>query len=514
MSLQIILSDLSFSYSSALEVLKDASLSLSPGWTGVVGVNGSGKTTLLRLLAGELATGGSMLQRIPAHQVIRYCPQRVGDISPSIQDLAERWDRPAQRIMGKLALDALPLARWPSLSPGERKRWQIASALADSPDLLLLDEPTNHLDTEAKNLLTEELKGFQGIGVLVSHDRGLLDLLTSQTLRISAGAQLRAYAGNYTAAREVWQREEGQVRESLDQLQSTRRKLKKRLDSTRQSHGAAQKNTSTGSRMKSIRDSDARSMAAKGRAASGEQSLGRQVTVLGRELDRAQEAVKEVRLEKDFGRSVFILQEPAPKANLVHMNVPEIRRGGQVLLKEVDVMVRRDSRIHLQGPNGSGKTTLMLDLLQASSLPEERILYLPQELSGEEIARNGEEMRALPDDKKGRLLQIVAALGLSPERLLASESPSPGEARKLALAMGLTRQAWLLMLDEPTNHLDLPSIERIEEALKEYSSALVLVTHDARFAGALTDESWRIQEGRVSQGPIQRPAQEPPYSAV
>ena len=108
-------------------------------------------------------------------------------------------------------------------------------------------------------------------------------------------------------------------------------------------------------------------------------------------------------------------------------------------------------------------------------------------------------MRALPDDKKGRLLQIVAALGLSPERLLTSESPSPGEARKLALAMGLTRQAWLLMLDEPTNHLDLPSIERIEEALKQYSSALVLVTHDARFAGALTNESWTIQEGRLLQ---------------
>ena len=239
--------------------------------------------------------------------------------------------------MGMLALDPPQLARWPSLSPGERKRWQIASALADSPDLLLLDEPTNHLDSQARKLLTEELKNFQGIGVLVSHDRELLDLLTSQTLRISAGAQLRAYAGNYTAAREIWLTEEEHVRESLNQLQSTRRKVKKRLDSTRQSHGAAEKNTSTGSRMKSIRDSDARSMAAKGRAASGEQSLGRQVTLLRREMDRAQEAVKEVRMEKEFGRSVFFLQEPAPKPNLVHLRSPEISRGGQVLLKQVDV---------------------------------------------------------------------------------------------------------------------------------------------------------------------------------
>ena len=499
MSPQIILSDLTFSYSSALEVLKEASRSLSPGWTGVVGVNGSGKTTLLRLLAGELATAGPMLQRIPTDQVIRYCPQRVENPTPPIQELAQRWDGSARRIMGKLALDPPQLDRWPSLSPGERKRWQIAAALADFPDLLLLDEPTNHLDVEAKKLLTEELQGFQGIGVLVSHDRELLDLLTSQTLRISAGSQLRAYAGNYTAAREIWTIEEDHVRESLNQLQSARRKIKKRLDSTRQSQGAAEKNTSTGGRMKSIRDSDARSMAAKGRAASGEQSLGRKVTLLRREMDRAQAAVEGVRLEKEFGGSVFILQEPAPKPNLIHLVKPEILRGGKTLLKQVDVLIRRDSRVHLQGLNGSGKTTLMLELLRVSSLPPQRILYLPQELTPQEIARNGEEMKALPDDQKGRLLQIVAALGLSPERLLTTETPSPGEARKLALAMGLTRQAWLLMLDEPTNHLDLPSIERIEEALRQYSSALVLVTHDTRFAGALTNQSWTVQEGHVLQ---------------
>ena len=497
MSIQVILSELSFSYSSALEVLRGVSLTLSTGWTGLVGANGSGKTTLLRILAGELATPPSMLRRFPTDQVIRYCPQRVGERSLSVQGLAERWDGHAQRLMGVLALSAPQINRWSSLSPGERKRWQIAAALADSPDLLLLDEPTNHLDTEAKRLLTEELKNFQGIGVLVSHSREFLDLLTTRTLRISAGARLCAYAGNYTAARGIWRTEEEQARESLGRLQSSRRKIKKRLDSTRQSHGASERKTSTGSRMKSVRDSDARSMAAKGRAASGERSLGRRVTLLRREVDRAEAAVKEVRVDKEIGRSVFFLAEPAPKPTVVHLKAPRIRRGGQLLLKEVDLTVRRESRVHLRGPNGSGKTTLMLELLKASSLPRDRVLYLPQELSPEEILQNGEEMRALPDDKKGRLLQIVAALGIAPERLLASESPSPGEARKLALAMGLTRQAWLLMLDEPTNHLDLPGIERIEEALRQYSCALLLVTHDARLADALTNEAWTIREQRV-----------------
>ena len=183
--------------------------------------------------------------------------------------------------------------------------------------------------------------------------------------------------------------------------------------------------------------------------------------------------------------------------NLIHLEKPVISKGDRTLLSDVDVMVRRNSRIHLRGPNGSGKTTLIQHLIRASLLPEGRILYLPQELSHRRVAQNKREMESLSDVVKGRLLQIVAALGVPPERLLASEQPSPGEARKLALAIGLSRQAWLLFLDEPTNHLDLPSIERLEQALAQYSSALLVVSHDDRFAGALTRESWVIEGGRV-----------------
>jgi len=66
------------------------------------------------------------------------------------------------------------------------------------------------------------------------------------------------------------------------------------------------------------------------------------------------------------------------------------------------------------------------------------------------------------------VLQRVATLGVDPERLLASRAPSPGEGRKLLLAIGLGREVAVLVLDEPTNHLDLPSIERLEEALLKY----------------------------------------------
>ena len=95
------------------------------------------------------------------------------------------------------------------------------------------------------------------------------------------------------------------------------------------------------------------------------------------------------------------------------------------------------------------------------------------------------------------MLNVVAALGVDPALLLASQLPSPGEARKLALASGLAQQVWALRPDEPTNHLDLPSIERLEETLCAYPGALVLVSHDDRFASRLTNTRWEFADGTL-----------------
>jgi len=99
---------------------------------------------------------------------------------------------------------------------------------------------------------------------------------------------------------------------------------------------------------------------------------------------------------------------------------------------------------------------------------------------------------------RGRVLSLVAALGVDPDQLLASAQPSLGEARKLRIALGLGQYAWALVLDEPTNHLDLPSIERLEAALSAYPGALVLVTHDDELAARLTTERWHVGSGRVT----------------
>jgi ATPase subunit of ABC transporter with duplicated ATPase domains len=95
-------------------------------------------------------------------------------------------------------------------------------------------------------------------------------------------------------------------------------------------------------------------------------------------------------------------------------------------------------------------------------------------------------------------LAIVAALGVDPDDLLASAHPSPGEARKLAIALGLGVGAWVMVLDEPTNHLDLPAVERIESALDAYPGALLVVTHDDTFGTRTTNTIWRLESGMLS----------------
>src|SRR5258705_6956874 len=181
------LSGLSFSFADSVSILADVTLTLAPGWTGVVGPNGAGKTTLLRLISTELEPVAGHVYLDPPSAPIQFCAQTVETMTAEIESFARALDGGARRILGELRLDPTMLSRWQTLSPGERKRWQVGAALAADPSILMLDEPTDHLDVEARELLVAGLERLRGIGIVVSHDRPLLDAITGYTVRVYDG---------------------------------------------------------------------------------------------------------------------------------------------------------------------------------------------------------------------------------------------------------------------------------------------------------------------------------------
>ena len=141
-----------------------------------------------------------------------------------ICDFAAAYDREARDLRCELALEDDMPWRYDELSCGEQKKLQIACALWAKPDVLVLDEPTNHIDAAARSCLMTVLRHFDGIGIVVSHDRELLDGLVDRCASFEAGA-VRVRPGGFTRAsgqrdleRTASMRERRRAKEQLDRL--------------------------------------------------------------------------------------------------------------------------------------------------------------------------------------------------------------------------------------------------------------------------------------------------------
>jgi ATPase subunit of ABC transporter with duplicated ATPase domains len=488
---------LAFAHGDAVPLFEDVSFHLGPGWWGLVGENGAGKTTLLRLLAGELEPASGSLAIEPEWAPVALCEQVV-DLPPADSaELAGSQGGEAIRLRARLRLEPGDLARWDTLSPGERKRWQIAAALLGAPDLLLCDEPTNHLDADGRALLVAALRRHRGVGVVVSHDRALLDELTTGTLRVR-GTQVDAVAAPYSRAREIWAADDAAAAAAREAAEERVAAARRRASAARRDQAGATRMRSRRSRMRNAGDSDGRSIMAGNLAEWAEAGAGRRVAVHLGEAARAEAALAALPPpQRARGRSLHLDWTPPPRPILLELHTDELRAGTRVLARDLRVALRRSDRVHLRGANGAGKSALVAALLAGSTLPPERVLHLAQELPPEAGVQQLAALRSRPRGERGCALSLLAALGADPDRVMSSALPSPGETRKLSIADALARQAWLLILDEPTNHLDLPSIERLEAALADYPGALLLVSHDDDFARPLVERAWRLTGGRL-----------------
>jgi ATPase subunit of ABC transporter with duplicated ATPase domains len=482
--------DVYFSYDSMTHpLLAGVSFHVSTGWTGVVGPNGAGKTTMLLLACGRIMPESGF---IASPDLVCYCPQRTDDPPEGAEQLMAAMDRDSLILKSDLDLRHEDLLRWQTLSFGERKRFQIAAALHRRPDLLALDEPTNHLDSHARGLLRRALKSFRGIGLVVSHDRELLDELCGECLFIEP-PRVTLRPGGYSSGAGQARLERESARNRLDAAGSRLDKL--RAEQAKRRHKASKSARMNPKRHIPPKDHDARARVDGARLTGKDAVQGKLLKQIESRVQRARRELDGIPVNKELPSGVDLVGCVCPRAYVLNLpaGILPLGEGGRIVHPGLNVSSQ--DRIALTGPNGCGKTTLITSILSRLSLPEGRVIHLPQELRADESVRLLDELTRLPGEKLGRVMTIVSRLGSRPEPLLESRLPSPGETRKLMLALGLLNDPWLVIMDEPTNHLDLASIECLESALADCRSALLLVSHDRRFLRALTHTRWEISQG-------------------
>jgi macrolide transport system ATP-binding/permease protein len=490
----LLFENVGFEYESSIEALiQNISIRFTSGWYGIIGPNGSGKTTLLRLACRELApTAGT----VNGSENVVLCPQRT-DIPPERFELfLEASDSRAFRLRGRLQIESSWASRWPTLSHGERKRAQIGTALWQEPEVLAIDEPTNHIDAVARALLIAALRAYRGIGLLVSHDRELLDALCTQTLFMEPPRAVMR-PGGYSKALELSEAEYEAARTAQQIAEQQLENV--RAEATRRRHEAHQSDRRRTNRHISPRDSDARAKLNAVRVSSKDGQVGRLSAQFEARVSQAQARVDEIHVAKRFRLGIEMTGEPSPREWLLRLNEGELPMGESRVLHFENLSLEREDRVAIVGPNGAGKSTFIRHMLECLTLPSDRIVYMPQEIGKERAIEILNGVRELPPDQLGNVMTIISCLGSRPERLLQSGEPSPGELRKMLLALGMARQPYLIVMDEPTNHLDLPSIECMEQALMQVRCALVMVSHDRAFLDRVTKITWRLENDKLSK---------------
>ena len=504
MSIQIF--NLNFSYSSSNSTLfEDFSIQFYDGWTCVAGSNGCGKSTLLKLVAGLINPDSG---KISCEGSVIYCPQETAEIPENLYTAFWSDDNEVRRFFSRLCVTEEMLERYDTLSGGEKKRIQIACALAEQPAVLLLDEPTNHLDAATTTMISAALSDFHGTGIMVSHDRGFADSLCNRTiylynesLAFAGGRDCIAcdiYPCGLSKALELRQNGQEQSRSNWEKLNSKAASEKQRSAKLEVENQRSKARLSKKTINPNDHDAQAKLDAARisGKDRSTGDAKARLETQI-RQTEAERDSIKKSLRRKegfsventDFAKPI-IIEETKIQAGTYTLSIPHLE-------------IKRGTKLALTGQNGAGKTLFVnhvISLLQAAGRDNE-LLYLPQEISDELRTQIFEEFSKLEEADRGDVLSTLFRLGSEPERL-NQEQLSPGELRKLMIAMAVQKPLSLLILDEPTNHMDITSVLALENALAALDCSMIVVSHDKAFLAKIANAELLAERQDNSTGII------------
>ncbi|MGD9985312.1 ABC-F family ATP-binding cassette domain-containing protein [Pseudonocardia sp.] len=497
-------------------LLSGADLRVQPGdRIGLVGRNGAGKTTSMRVLAGESEPYGG---KVGANSPVGYLPQdpREGDLRVSAKDrvlsakgldellrrmekaqtamaelvdadndkavreygrIEERFaalggyaaESEAARICNHLGLpDRVLNQQIATLSGGQRRRVELARILfaasdggAQSNTTLLLDEPTNHLDADSITWLRSFLSSHEGGLVVISHDTELLAAVVNKVWFLDATR------GEVDVYNMDW---------------------KRYLDARATDEKRRRRERANAEKKASALHTQALKMGAKATKAVAAKNMARRADELlaGLEPEQKHDRVAKIRFP-----------DPAP-CGRTPITAEGLSKafGSLEVFTGVDLAVDRGAKVVVLGLNGAGKTTL-LRLLAGTEEPDAgkvlpghglRTGYFAQEHDTLDMSATvWENIRhASPDTPEQQLRTVLGTFMFSGEQLQQPAGTlSGGERTRLALAGLVSSSANVLLLDEPTNNLDPASREQVLDALRRFSGAVILVTHDPGAVEAL-----------------------------
>ena len=511
------------------EVLQKVSFDLIRGEkVGLIGRNGSGKTTIFRLITGaEEPDSGAIsiarnttigyIEQIPDYpegteviEVLKRSCQHIYDLRDELRVLEHRIsgtkDKSAQvkliskydkflmrfeylegydidvkleKVCTGLKITDQMLHRdYSSLSGGEKTRVMLGQIFLNHPDILLLDEPTNHLDIESIEWLEEFISQYKGSAIIVAHDRYFLDATVSKVIELENG-KTKTYKGNYS--KYIILREE-EIQRQFSAFRNQQKKI-----------GAMEE------AIKRFRDWGTR---------TDNPDMFKKAVNMERRLERLERVDRPTEAKK-MGLDLSSAQRSGK--DVIKLNEVSKSYDDLTLLDSIDLFVYYQEHICILGKNGTGKTTIF-KIIRDEIPPDAgevklgsrlNIGYLEQEVHfenpNESVLDAYRRKFPMQEDRARTALARFLFFGNDVFKRLGDLSG--GEKVRFQLCVLMKLNPNLLLLDEPTNHLDIDSMEMLEEALLDYKSTILFISHDRYFINKIAHKVIELEHHKLNEYP-------------